>query len=103
MADQQHKQPSGPCIWMQAGVVKTKMCRRDYDCNGCHDCCSDAGNVCQAIDRRRQFCQHAVYLRRIGKVQRGKLVPVVQRFGRVQIENPDFVAGEPIDQGLSQT
>jgi glycine cleavage system H lipoate-binding protein len=35
MADQQHKQPSGPCIWMQAGVVKTKMCRRDYDCTGC--------------------------------------------------------------------
>jgi glycine cleavage system H lipoate-binding protein len=23
------------CIWMQAGVVNVKRCRRDYDCNGC--------------------------------------------------------------------
>jgi glycine cleavage system H lipoate-binding protein len=35
MANQSHTNPSGPCIWMQAGVVKTKSCRRNYDCNGC--------------------------------------------------------------------
>jgi glycine cleavage system H lipoate-binding protein len=35
MADQQRMPPSGPCIWMQAGVVKTKICRRDFDCTGC--------------------------------------------------------------------
>jgi glycine cleavage system H lipoate-binding protein len=23
------------CIWMQAGVVNVKLCRRDYDCTGC--------------------------------------------------------------------
>ncbi|MBC2741727.1 MAG: hypothetical protein HGJ93_01415 [Desulfosarcina sp.] len=27
--------PPDPCIWMQAGVVKTKMCRRAFDCTGC--------------------------------------------------------------------
>ena len=32
----QRKQASGnPCIWMQAGVVKTKTCTKDYACNGC--------------------------------------------------------------------
>jgi glycine cleavage system H lipoate-binding protein len=35
MANQNHKAIAGPCIWMQAGVVKTKMCRRSFDCNGC--------------------------------------------------------------------
>ena len=35
MTNQQRTRPSGPCIWMQAGVVKTKMCRRAFDCNGC--------------------------------------------------------------------
>lgn len=35
MANQQQTKPPGPCIWMQAGVVKTKMCRRDFDCTGC--------------------------------------------------------------------
>lgn len=35
MAHQQRTPPSGPCIWMQAGVVKTKMCRRTFDCTGC--------------------------------------------------------------------
>jgi glycine cleavage system H lipoate-binding protein len=35
MAYQQNADTSGPCIWMKAGVVKTKMCRRDFDCIGC--------------------------------------------------------------------
>ena len=35
MKNQQRTRPSGPCIWMQAGVVKTKMCRRAFDCTGC--------------------------------------------------------------------
>ncbi len=26
---------SGPCIWMQGGVVKQKMCRSDYECTAC--------------------------------------------------------------------
>lgn len=35
MANQQNTRSSGPCIWMQAGVVRTKMCRRAFDCTGC--------------------------------------------------------------------
>ncbi len=35
MTNQQRTLPSGPCIWMQAGVVKTKMCRRAFDCTDC--------------------------------------------------------------------
>lgn len=27
--------PAHPCIWMQAGVVKRKLCRADYDCHTC--------------------------------------------------------------------
>ena len=35
MAYDPHTLPAGPCIWMRTGVVKTKICRRDYDCTGC--------------------------------------------------------------------
>ena len=35
MNQRQQQTPADPCIWMQAGVVKAKMCRRAYDCNGC--------------------------------------------------------------------
>jgi len=35
MAHRQQKTIAGPCIWMQAGVVKTKLCRRAFDCTGC--------------------------------------------------------------------
>lgn len=35
MNQRQQQRPADPCIWMQAGVVKAKMCRRAYDCNGC--------------------------------------------------------------------
>lgn len=35
MAYEEHRPSSAPCIWMQAGAVKTKMCRRAYDCAGC--------------------------------------------------------------------
>ena len=27
--------PWPACIWMQAGVVNVKLCRRDFDCTGC--------------------------------------------------------------------
>jgi len=30
-----HSADADACIWMQAGVVRTKMCRRAFDCNGC--------------------------------------------------------------------
>lgn len=35
MAHQQRTTPSGPCIWMRAGVVKNKICTRAFDCTGC--------------------------------------------------------------------
>lgn len=36
MKQEQHQQTlDQPCIWMQAGVVKTKTCKRDYHCTGC--------------------------------------------------------------------
>jgi glycine cleavage system H lipoate-binding protein len=35
MKNKQHTPPATPCIWMQTGVVKTKMCRRAFDCAGC--------------------------------------------------------------------
>ena len=31
----QTKPPLPACIWMQAGVVNAKQCRRDFDCTGC--------------------------------------------------------------------
>ncbi len=35
MAHHQKQSSVKSCIWMQAGVVKTKICTRDYQCNGC--------------------------------------------------------------------
>ncbi|BBO89421.1 glycine cleavage system protein H [Desulfosarcina ovata] len=35
MAHQRQRSPAGPCIWMQAGVVRTKTCTKDYHCAGC--------------------------------------------------------------------
>jgi glycine cleavage system H lipoate-binding protein len=35
MAQGHQKNIAGPCIWMQAGVVKARSCHRDFNCNGC--------------------------------------------------------------------
>lgn len=35
MAHRQRTPSTNACIWMQAGVVKTKICRRAFECNSC--------------------------------------------------------------------
>jgi glycine cleavage system H lipoate-binding protein len=51
----------GPCLWMQAGIVKRKMCTIDYDCVSCK---FDRA-MCRVSEENRR-------LKEAGKAPRGK-------------------------------
>ncbi|MBW1814767.1 MAG: hypothetical protein JRJ39_14185 [Deltaproteobacteria bacterium] len=57
----QHFTKPGPCLWMQAGIVKRKMCTIDYDCVSCK---FDRA-MCRVSEENRR-------LREAGKAPRGK-------------------------------
>ena len=51
------------CIWMDAGVMRFKLCESDFDCHCCQFDCGSAEAAKRQIARRQQAGEPAAEIR----------------------------------------